>query len=146
MKFDNQNRQSRSRGFSRLQPPEGSTPASYYRFDLHTGEEQFRRLRLLEDGQHAIPFNTRKTTGVKENIVVQSTGHILRENGEEHVLSDPATPRVRDPHTNALSVREIFLHGTSGRVLCIRRLPRDVVPLPEQLPAAEHRYRVPAAA
>jgi uncharacterized membrane protein len=31
MKFDKQNRQSRNRGFSRSDPPEGSTPISYYR-------------------------------------------------------------------------------------------------------------------
>jgi len=31
MKFDNQNRQAWNRGFSRLWPPEGSTPASHYR-------------------------------------------------------------------------------------------------------------------
>lgn len=95
---------------------------SEYRRDTETQEEQFNPLRIISDDIRAMHFNTQELTGVDETLTVVPPGHIIRGNGQELALDDPGIPQLVMPLNNMVRIRELFISGSNGRVLCIRRI------------------------
>lgn len=96
---------------------------SEYRFDEQTGEEHYDNPAYLKPEDFSITFDTHSVTGVRERIIVMRTGRVLRGNGEELMLIDPARPILLRTDDNRVRTREIFITGQEKGIICIRRLP-----------------------
>jgi hypothetical protein len=95
---------------------------SEYRYDPDTETEHFDNPGYLKEGDYSITFNTLRITGIDETITVLHTGRVIRGDGQELILDDPARPRMLRPVENRVRMREIFLTGPEQGIVCIRRL------------------------